>query len=326
LQNLVFFIGLFCKRGLQFWGAYYSEALSPVIKLGSCHPKKKERMNWRNLSNESLEWRKWRVFIYSSERIRHVTSLECQMTHESCAGWSVLQCAAVCCSVLQCAAVRCSVLQCAAVRCSITHESRVTRESCHFLALCPYSVKWVTSHVQVEVCCSALHCVVVRCSITHESRVMSHRQQSHSSRDETVNRVFHKQKTLIRQNGPTCTQKEPMSPSPLSPIWPRLLVCVLSIVFGDNTSRIPHACRATQDEFRKSHTQCVAVCCSVLQCVAVCWSVLQCVWCAWCWQRYRWANPLLKFSSESVAVFWSALQIVAVSVSVCLVCVTSTKM
>jgi len=43
----------------------------------------------------------------------------CRIIAQSCLGFGVLQCVAVCCSVLPCVAVWCSVLQCVAVCCRV---------------------------------------------------------------------------------------------------------------------------------------------------------------------------------------------------------------
>jgi len=55
---------------------------------------------------------------HAHKRVTAHTSMRCSALQ--CASiYSILQCAAVCCSVLQCVAVCCSVLQCVAVCCSV---------------------------------------------------------------------------------------------------------------------------------------------------------------------------------------------------------------
>ena len=84
LQNIVSFIGLFCKRDLSFWGAYYSKR-----KGGGC--------TWEKRGNV------------------HCVTVCCSVLQCAAVCCSVLQCVAVCCSVLQCVAVCCGMLQCVAV-------------------------------------------------------------------------------------------------------------------------------------------------------------------------------------------------------------------
>ena len=97
-----------------------------------------------------------------------------------CAGASVLQCVAVCCSALQCVAVCCSALQCVTVCCSVLQciavSSELTFENI-FFCFClqnnppEFNLRWCKcvaafcSVLQcVAVCCSVLQCVAVCCS------------------------------------------------------------------------------------------------------------------------------------------------------------------
>jgi len=175
LQNIVCFIGLFCKRDLYL----YSMGLDHHLR-GNRTISKKKLYTWYH-SQKKILWKRSHTSLQHTAM--HCNTLEriatqymycfCQVTDfffpfietsiwvailmrdtergsirkkysdtwpkKKC---SVLQCVAVCCSVLdclQCVAVWCSVLQCVAVCCSVLQ--------------C------------VAVCCSVLQCVFLNVTL-----------------------------------------------------------------------------------------------------------------------------------------------------------------
>jgi len=145
--DMYVFIGLFCKRDLQFflqhancWKHQTHTHTHTCVKIDI--PSFTYTRTHRTITaHELLETtgKKMRRdgFMLASQHFR--TSF-------------VLQCVAVCCSVLQCVAACCSVLQRVAVCCRVLSVL-------HCVAVC-YSVLQC-----VTVCCIASQCVAVRCSM-----------------------------------------------------------------------------------------------------------------------------------------------------------------